>query len=587
MTRPQFRSPVLCLLGLAVLSAHGIAAETGADLLPPSTVLYAEIEDPSALMQAVLNHPYTANIQKLDAYQEAIKDPQYIGFMFGLRFVEAQLGMKWQQALTDLSVGGVTIGFDAEHEGAVVLLKGASAEKLTSLKDKFLTLARKDAKSKGKPDPFEEKEYRGVTAYRADKMGFLTHDDWLLITNTTDLAKSIVDAMLDGRNDSLANEPTFQQAQQTRSDEGVAWGFVNVAPFRESGDEGLRKLFSGQADDPGGELILGGLLEAFKQTQLLTASLHAEDGGLSLSLKVPFDRTSVPEAREHFFGPEGTGHAGSVPQLDGELAHLTVYRNVSEMWLRAGDLFDGKVNDNLAQADATLTTLFSGKDFAEDILGALEPQFRIIAARQTYVEYQPIPAIKLPAFALMAEMKQPEVTTPEFRRIFQSFIGFLNIVGSMNGNPQLDLGMAKFPEGELISATFVPDINERDDQAARIQFNFSPTLAFAGNKVILGSTTSIAQRLAAAEQSMNTTEEPEDVINTLLSIDAEQLHDVLQDNASHLVAQNMLKEGHTKEEAEQQIGTLLSILNLFDGAALELKTNTTELILSLSIAVKQ
>ena len=505
--------------------------------------------------------------------------------MLGLRFVEAQLGMKWQQALEDLSAGGAYLAFDAETQGVALLIKAAGSDQLSRIKDKVISLARKDAESKGKPDPFQEKTYRSLTAYGTGQGGFYTYQDWLVLINKSELGKSIADALLDGRSHSLATNDHFQMEREAKSPNALAWGFVQTEPFRHSDDEGLRKLFSGQADDPGGELILGGLLEALKQTPTLSASILARERSVALQVQVPFERSSVAEEREHFFGARGEGEVKTVLNVPGSLGSIAVYRNVAEMWLRAGDLFDGRVNDNLAQADATLTTLFSGKDFAEDILGALQPEFQIIAVRQEFPEDRPIPAIKIPAFAILAEMIDPETTAPEFRRIFQSFIGFLNIVGAMEGNPQLDLGFGEVAGGELISATFVPDVGEEADRQARIQFNFSPTLAYSKDRLVLASSVDLARSMATAEAD-EVQRDPDEKINSLIEIKANQLRHVLDDNRSHLIAQNMLKEGHTRDEAEHQIATLLAILDLFERASLQLKTSTSQLTFELELTVK-
>ena len=46
---------------------------------------------------------------------------------------------------------------------------------------------------------------------------------------------------------------------------------------------------------------------------------------------------------------------------------------------------------------------------------------------------------------------------PELRRTFQSLIGFLNIVGAMNGQPQLDLDMEKSEAAQFVTASYLPD----------------------------------------------------------------------------------------------------------------------------------
>ena len=134
------------------------------------------------------------------------------------------------------------------------------------------------------------------------------------------------------------------------------------------------------------------------------------------------------------------------------------------MWRRAGDLFNEQTNEELAKADSGLTTLFGGKDFGEDILGALRPETQVVVARQVFAAGQSTPAIKLPAFGLVAELKDPAKMQPELRRTFQSLIGFLNVVGAMNGQPQLDLDMEKSDAAQFVTASYLPDPDAKDQR---------------------------------------------------------------------------------------------------------------------------
>ncbi len=131
------------------------------------------------------------------------------------------------------------------------------------------------------------------------------------------------------------------------------------------------------------------------------------------------------------------------------------------MWQRAGDLLSEQNNEELAKADSSLTTLFAGKDFGEDILGAFRPEVQVVVARQEFAQDQPIPAIKLPAFGLVAEMKDAAKMQPELRRIFQSLVGFLNILGAMNGQPQLELDMEKNAAAQFVTSSYLPTLNRK------------------------------------------------------------------------------------------------------------------------------
>jgi hypothetical protein len=68
-------------------------------------------------------------------------------------------------------------------------------------------------------------------------------------------------------------------------------------------------------------------------------------------------------------------------------------------------------------------------------------------------------------------------------------------------------------------------------------------------------------------------------------LNAQVLGAVLADNRSQLVAQNMLEEGHSREEAEAAIDLLLQVLGYVRGAAASLGTDNGQLQLQLSIEV--
>lgn len=553
-----------CLFAIASRSLS--AAEAAAELLPASTVFYLDFGSPEKMISQMLEHPTTRELQQLEAYEKLTQSPQFLQGMTVLRVLEFQLGMPWRQAVNTLSANGGAIAFDASTQGAVLFLKAESQEKLSQLSHKIVELVRKDAEKKGKPDPYELKTYRGIDVYKTKDGGFLTHDGWFIAGNKSDLARQIVDALLDQRQDNLATKPEFQKAQGRVPQARLGWSYINLAQLRESNDQKLQKLFSGRADDLVGEILLGGILESFKDAPYISSWIQAQGNQLTLGVEIPYASENLTELRHHYFGAEGTGKAPAMQSVPGMLFGIAAHRNLSEVWLRSGDLFDEKVNDQLAQADSNLSTFFSGKDFGEEILGALTPQIQIIAARQDYPDDKPTPSIKVPGFALIAEMKDPETSSREFRRVFQSFIGFFNVIGAMNGQPQLDLNFETISisddqSGEVISATPIPLSGEEMNRQASLNFNFSPTIGFAGKRLVLSSTTDLAKKILE-QKSASTVSDVEDPAgaNTQFRLYASELQSVLDDNSQHLISQNMLKEGHTREEAELQVSTLLELL---------------------------
>ncbi len=582
------RSPFLNLfliLGLLLISPALVVAEDNpAKLLPGSTIFYAEVSNPPAILDGLLEHPVTKRLQEEEVYQEILKDSEVAEFLLVLDYIESELGMEWDDALKALTSGGVTLAFDAESKGAALFFKAQDEQSLKKIVETMMKLARQDAADNNRDDPYDIDEYRGITTYGVKNGGFALYEQWLVFASNEKIGMTLLDGLLDGKTENcLADNEQFQEAKSKKIKSDVAWLYADLNAIRYAGV--AKKLFTGKAEDPFGEILLGGILDILKETPYVTASLSGAGQSAQLRLSVPFEQSWVSEAREHYFGPRGTGQAIAIPDVPNLLFATSAYRNFSEMWLRAGDLFNERINDKFAEADSTLTTLFSGKDFGEDILGALSPEILFIATRQEFPQDRPAPALKLPAFTLVAEMREPKTTSKEFRRLFQSLIGFFNVVGSMNGQPQLELDMDKFEGGELVSATFVPLAGEEDKDPARINFNFSPTVAFSGNRIIVSSTTKLARNLIAVKKPEE--RDTDTIVNTAALLSAPVVKAALEDNLSQLISNNMLEEGHTREEAETEIGILLKLLGYFQAASLSLETSKGTLSLNLGVELSK
>ena len=533
---------------------------TAADLLPESTVLYAEIPNPAELISTIFDHPLRETIENLEPYKQATQAQEYRNFLTGRKFVEIQLGMEWREAVETLTARGIYVGLDAETQGVAALIRAKDAESLSLFRDKLLELTKLGQN----PDQIKQGEYRGVKAYEAGEAKFAIVDDWLVVTNKSDLGTSILDRLIDGEGACLTDKEHFWEASNLKGRSSTAWAFVDVAALRDAGV--AKDVFEGQSPNPGVELILGGILSTLGKTPYGTIEVKLDQQQLKVDVSIPHDPAWVPEEREFFFGPGGSGRAADLPKVPDTLFTLSTYRDVSEMWLRAGDLFDEKTNDGLAEADANLTTFFAGKDFGEDILGSLTPQIGFIATRQDFSDILPSPTIKLPSFALVLQLKEPGTMTRELRRTFQSAVGFFNVVGAMEGRPQLELDIEKLDGGaELITSTYIPEEDDRESTEADIIYNFSPTVGFSGERFVVSSSIDLARKLTAAETVAGDSD-----TNSELQLHAGVLKDVLTDNREQLIAQNILEEGNTREEAEAAIDLLLAAVGYFRDVSLQL-----------------
>ena len=101
-------------------------------------------------------------------------------------------------------------------------------------------------------------------------------------------------------------------------------------------------------------------------------------------------------------------------------------------------------------------------------------------SRQHYADGAPVPAVKLPAGALVVKMKNPAETSRMFKITFQSLVGFLNITGGMNGLTPLEQNFEKVGSGSVFTSEYLPPKGGAKNEAA---IHIKPDFALARNNL--------------------------------------------------------------------------------------------------------
>jgi hypothetical protein len=110
-------------------------------------------------------------------------------------------------------------------------------------------------------------------------------------------------------------------------------------------------------------------------------------------------------------------------------------------------------------------------------------------------------------------------------------------------------------------------------------------VAFAGNKFIVATTKELALATATANPVTAATDDDSRVVNSDVVLRPAELRDILADNQEQLIAQNMLEKGHSRDEAEQEIGVLLELLQWVDRLGLRLETTPSEIRASVELSL--
>lgn len=575
--------PLLAAAFLVVVVSAPAAAEdrTAAELLPGTVVAYAEISQPKAVLDTILDHPLATELKAHPQFQQALSSPQYERFAAVVKAVEAKLQMPYRQAAQALTDGGVHVGFDLPTQGIIVLIKAADEKLAAQACDTINELIRAQALREGEADPIKTDDHRGIPLYQIGEARLAAAGPWIALSNKPLLLRLTLNNFL-AKDASLSDDEQFQKARASQPAAAAAWAYADLRLLRDFGV--LKKALGQKSDNPGMELIAGGIVGGLTTAPYVTASVELDASGMRLIGTLPSDVKAASAKREFYLGKEGAGEAPPLLKPAETILSLSTYRDFASMWRNAPDLFDERVNAGIAQAESNLMTIFAGQNFRDDILGNLEPQMQLVVTRQKWPQGGITPAMKLPAVAVVMQMKNHQETTTIFKVTFQSVVGFLNVAGAQNRLAPLDLNMERTKDSLMVAAEYLPPKDEKVREAAPPNFNASPTILFAGDKVILSSAKPLALELASG---LGHQPAPSPGINTAIEADNQVLHAILADNREPLIAQSMLEEGRDRAAAEKNIELVLLILEHFDRSSLRLTTDGGKMQLSLDVRLKQ
>jgi hypothetical protein len=587
--------------GAAKAAERAAAAKSGAELLPPTTLFYVEIQRPAEVIRLILDHPLRQRLEQSPDYQKAFDTPQFKEFQAIVNAVEQRSGVPWRKALETSTGGGLVVAVDAATQGLVVLSRSTDEKTTASVRDALFSLARDDAKSKGNPDPIQTKQYRGLTAYSVGESVVADVGPWLVVSNKPALGKAIADRILDG-GQSLATEQSFVTSRNIPAHGGTpptAWAFLRMAPVRLMSTNNPIFDASAKSDNPVAELLFGGLAGVLRNTDYLTMSLNLRDNGIKLTVASPNDPKWVPAGRGFFFAPPGQAGGADQPlKPKNTLLTFTTYRDLAAWWEAGPDTYTEGVAAKMAQADSGLSNFLGGKSFGTDVLGSFAPQIQFVVAAQDYAAAGvPQPTIRLPAGAMVFRLREKSAAKADikkhFRVAFQSITALANLDGASKGRPLLEMKTEKVGQSEILFATYEAPSDEAAGADAKpqaadkkpaerdIYYNFSPALVLSGDRIMLCSTRQIAEELADLAAKPDSAKAPE---NTLIEIAAQPIGQLLKENREQLIAQNMLEKGHGRAEAEKEVDVFVTLVNAVKHARVSL--TPTDKTISLNVEIE-
>ncbi len=549
-----------------------------AALMPPTCLAYIEITQPEALLDRILDPALQARLVALPSVQTYYQGSQYAQLRMGVTFLEGALQTKWEPALRSLIGGGIYLGVDPASEAALLVIRVRQPELAAKLLQTLADLAEVDAQNRGRPSPVKTAEYRGIKGWSlGPNDNHALVGDLLLVSNKAAYLKAAVDRVLDGPTTAnLAADPQFAQARMAQDAADAAWAYLRLDALR--GHPGMARVLEAKSNNVLIELLLGGVAETLKHAPYATAGLQASSAGLRLRAALPRPADSAVGQRGWYFA---SGGAAELPRPAGTISTIVLARDLSGMWLARDELFDEQTNTGFAQADTQFGLFFSGRDFATEVLGELEPPLRFYVLRQEFPT-PPRPAVKIPSFALVMEMKQPEEFSKHLLVGYQKIIGLVNVLTGQQGLPALLMEIETYRGTTITKSTFLAEGVE-NAEAAPLYYNFSPACARVGKYFVYASTVDGLRRVIdALSEAGSSPSRAELWAQTLVDTSGPEAARALADNREFFVSQNMLAQGHDRQAAEREVATLLELVQMARSLRLNLAADRTHLWLELA-----
>ncbi len=449
----------------------------------------------------------------------------------------------------------------------------------------------------GEPDTDRSRVVSGVRVFAAG--GDLYHcrvDDALILSNSKKLMRASLKAAKQGKG-SLATSKRFRRAEQEIPKEAAAWAVVDVARLRET--LGEQDRLPQQMDDALACFAIGGWWHAIRQTDEALLWVTTAPDSLRIEARVAVPK-SLPDSHRGFAPGETVASTWKPADLPRFLADVHVSRAWADLFAERETLMTLPAASDLVNFATTVSNLFGGLDFTEDVLPSLGSGARFIAARQDFSESEVIPSPQLPAFALVLPLRAKK--TPSFeRRLYsatQMAITFLSLDQAEQGQPAYLMDTARHRGHRMVFSAYddnadasamnmdpsssKPAERSEEDEAsetskrprrADIRRNFLPAAAVVDGQYVVATSRDLLQDIIDAiadgkPAKAKGKETARHAVADGIHLDVQSLVRILAANRNELITNRMLDEDQPKGLATRDINGFLAVLSLADRVSL-------------------
>jgi hypothetical protein len=378
-------------------------------LVPEQAEILVHAPRPTAIADAITQFPWFRQLQELQAIQELYDSTNVRRFQQLVAHFEKKLGVRWPEALDKLAGGGAVLAsrFTGGQPAPVLLVVQGRDAALTA---KFWTLSLElmeaELKRQEAKEAIEKKKHREVEYVQIGSGFFACVVDAAFLQSNNEKALQLaIDLHCDGDRRSIRHETTLQEARKLLPRDPLAMVWVSLKPAHASPN--AKEVFAVPNKQPQLIVFFGHLLDLAKRSQFVATGLYREEEGFRLTMRLPAGRDGMADHLGAFFPPPG--EVATLPLLEpkGVLYSTSYYFNLGKFWELRNKILDEQQLKQLEEFEKNSGRFLLGNRLGVLVeqAGGLQ---RFVVANQQSPVYKTKPNQPIPAFALVLAPEEPE-----------------------------------------------------------------------------------------------------------------------------------------------------------------------------------
>lgn len=525
-------------------------------LIPQQADLVLQVQQPRQFLETIYGLDVVRRFQQLPPVQEALDGTGLRRLQQLLTHIEKRLGAARYDLLERLGGQGVVLAIQGNVEPAPtwLVLQGRDEALATQFFALSLELIAEELARQETPQELHRACYRDCDTARIGNDLFMARaGPALILCNKNDGLKAALDLFRDGEAKSLAGAVDLVDGRKQVPANALAWIWVNL---KKTVHPSL-----GEPDTPNPLLVLGAWVDVLRRASYLTLSLSPRADGLALTVRMPKGLSTLPPESAMHVPPAGQPGARPLLVPRGTLLSSSYYLDLAKFWEHRERLLDEEGRKGLEQAQRDLGKFLAGMPLSK-LLAQSGVYQRFVVVSPQGSSYQARPALVQPAFALVAEMREPDALAKALDTILRTLaLGFTTQV-------RLKLVEEQLGDWKLVGYRF-DETSPLPADTDNVRFNFSPCYARVGNQFLISSTLELGRELVGLLDREAKAPATSLLQTFLARISGEGVAAYLRNLEDQLLVQTVLQQAATPEEARQQVRDLLELVRQAGGLRME------------------